>query len=402
MMHTKAILRTIALSLLLAGSAVGSAQAAGSTRIDGKATQLKRTAASQTGFDGNGWYWNPAEAGTGFLFEAQGNNGFAGFFMYDESSGKPVWYVVSGPFTANGNGGYGFSGTLQRYQGGQPASSTQYTSPTATSVGNVQITFSAANQAHVQFPGRTMEAVRFNFSDLSKPAGASQPEVGWFWNPAEGGRGYAVEVQNNRVFMAMFHYNSDGSPTWNVVQGDIGSGTLSSSFDTYSGGQSLSGNYRTPTLPVSQGQYVMRFGDPCVGQVQYGNVPTVAVQRFAFGGLPAGYECRARANAVSASIPGRYTGTFSGSELGTFDVNIDTLGRVTGGGYSNTFQLRFGTVGQVTPDGRLSLTATASGVAGASNYTGTIGATCTINGTWAYTMMSGGGQFAGAKSGTCP
>ena len=50
---------------------------------------LKATLAD---FKGHGVYWNPAESGTGFFFEAQGGLGVATFYMY-EASGRPVWYL---------------------------------------------------------------------------------------------------------------------------------------------------------------------------------------------------------------------------------------------------------------------------------------------------------------------
>ena len=81
------------------------------------------------------------------------------------------------------------------------------------------ISFSG-NDAAVQLPGgRRIAATRFDFGGLVTPQKNHQPETGWYWNPAEGGRGYALEVQNDKLFMAMFHYNDDGSPTWNVVEG---------------------------------------------------------------------------------------------------------------------------------------------------------------------------------------
>jgi hypothetical protein len=33
---------------------------------------------------------------------------------------------------------------------------------------------------------------------------AVTPENGWWWNPAESGRGFNIETQNNTVFVATF------------------------------------------------------------------------------------------------------------------------------------------------------------------------------------------------------
>ena len=44
--------------------------------------------AAASNFTGNGWYWDAAAGGTGIMFEAQGDAGFLGLFMY-EADGRP-------------------------------------------------------------------------------------------------------------------------------------------------------------------------------------------------------------------------------------------------------------------------------------------------------------------------
>jgi hypothetical protein len=43
-----------------------------------------------------------------------------------------------------------------------------------------------------------------------------QPRTGWFWNPAEGGRGFAIERQGSQLFVAGFMYETTGESTWYV------------------------------------------------------------------------------------------------------------------------------------------------------------------------------------------
>ena len=248
--------------------------------------------ASVNQFAANGWFWNPAEGGTGFMFEAQGNKGFVAFFMYEEGTGKPVWYAADGAFVANADGSYSFNGDLRYYTGGQAVSSPTYVVPKSVSIGAVSIQFNG-NGGTVLLPGgRTINGTRYDFAGLGSKPAAAQPEVGWYYNPAEGGRGYAIEVQNNKVFMAMFHYNEDGSPTWHVVDGDISSGVVTNPFQLFGGGQSLSSAYRTPKQQVNLGSYTLSFRNNCAGQVQLAGTPAVGVRRFVFGDLPAGFECR--------------------------------------------------------------------------------------------------------------
>jgi hypothetical protein len=79
-------------------------------------------------------------------------------------------------------------------------------------------------------------------------ANALVPESGWYFNPAESGRGFNIEIQGNTLFMAGFVYDAAGNPIWFVSSGPM------SSDRTYSGaayqtanGQPLGGLYRTPT-----------------------------------------------------------------------------------------------------------------------------------------------------------
>ena len=271
--------------------AAAAAAAAASAAPAGKQVQA---GPSVNQFKANGWFWNPQEGGTGFMFEAQGNRGFVAFFMYEDLTAKPIWYAADGAFVANADGSFGFSGDLRVYRGGQAVSSATYRAPTSVSLGPVAISFSG-NAATAQLPGgRQILATRYDYAGLGSAQKLNQPETGWYFNPEQGGRGYAIEVQNNELFMAMFHYNEDGSPTWNVVDGNIASGELSSQFQRFTGGQSLTSSYRSPGGASFLGDFTLSFRHACAGQVQFGGVAPVTLQRFVIGGgaLPYGGECR--------------------------------------------------------------------------------------------------------------
>ncbi|KAF0811530.1 hypothetical protein IGB42_03987 [Andreprevotia sp. IGB-42] len=357
--------------------------------------------AAKAAFTANGWYWNPSESGTGFMFEAQGNAGFVAFFLYDDS-GKPVWYVSSGQITDNGNNAYRFNGTLQYYRNGQPAGSTVYKTPTASTVGNVRIDFAASGLATLYLPSRTQQVTRFDFAGIGVAASRTQPETGWYWNPAEGGRGYAIEVQNNRVFLAMFHYNSDGSPTWNILQGPLSGSMLTNEFEAYIGGQTLSGAFKAATKRAGNDVFSMRFSEACAGTLQFNATVPVAVRRFSFGQLPGGQECRAGSVAISSKIPGTYRGNYSGNDTGNYSVYIDAGGRVFGTVQSTRYGLTFTASGQVAADGTVSVSTL--GTAGGSVFSGTINTSksCAISGNWQFLNTSqGGGTFSGNKDGGC-
>lgn len=236
--------------------------------------------AAASGFGGNGTYWNPFEPGTGFVFEAQGDTGVVTFFVFD-TKGKPVWYTASGPFSTAGSG-FSFSGTLLRYSGGQPATSSVPKTPTSAAVGSVQISFNG-DAARVELPGRVFAAQRFNPSSQGTPATATQPQTGIYWNPAESGRGYTIEVRSGIAMIGVFHYDEEGSPTWNLVVGDIASGTLAADFNAYSGGQTLTGTFVATKGPASAGQFRAAFNHACQGTIQFPGKAAIAVEHFVFG-----------------------------------------------------------------------------------------------------------------------
>lgn len=86
---------------------------------------------------------------------------------------------------------------------------------------------------------------------IAGSASAVLPDSGWYFNTAEGGRGFNIEIQNNTLFMAGFVYDTAGNPIWVVSGGPM------STDRTYSGaafqtanGQPLGGAYRAPsTVP---------------------------------------------------------------------------------------------------------------------------------------------------------
>jgi hypothetical protein len=48
---------------------------------------------------------------------------------------------------------------------------------------------------------------------------AADPQVGWWWNPDESGRGYFVESQGGIMYMAAYLYAGNGRARWLVSGG---------------------------------------------------------------------------------------------------------------------------------------------------------------------------------------
>jgi hypothetical protein len=63
---------------------------------------------------------------------------------------------------------------------------------------------------------------------LAASALAFYPVDGWWYDPAEPGRGFLIEMQDDEMFIAAFHYLPSGRPIWWVANGryDHNSGAL--------------------------------------------------------------------------------------------------------------------------------------------------------------------------------
>jgi hypothetical protein len=105
---------------------------------------------------------------------------------------------------------------------------------------------------------------------------------GWYWNPAEGGRGFFLERQQDRFFMAGFHYAADGKAIWFTGQGTIVDGVLSSPMSMFRDGQSLTGAYRAPVALPSPGPLAIDFGSSGTRATMTWPGGTVALERFGF------------------------------------------------------------------------------------------------------------------------
>jgi hypothetical protein len=107
------------------------------------------------------------------------------------------------------------------------------------------------------------------------------PQTGWWWNTAEGGRGYSLEVQGNVVFFAAYLYDVTGRATWTIAAGptSLDGSLFVGRLESYAGGQSLSGDYHAPGLPGNLGDITLAFNDASHGSLVWPG-GTVPIERF--------------------------------------------------------------------------------------------------------------------------
>ena len=115
------------------------------------------------------------------------------------------------------------------------------------------------------------------------------PQTGWWWNPAEGGRGFSIEAQGDNLFFAAFHYEANGRATWNVSPGPVSLGGSYFTSDLYNvtDGQTLGGPYHAANA-VKAGPITLTFSDASHGTMTWPG-GTVPIERMNLvpGGLQA-------------------------------------------------------------------------------------------------------------------
>jgi hypothetical protein len=112
----------------------------------------------------------------------------------------------------------------------------------------------------------------------------ADPEVGWWWNPNESGRGFFVESQGGVTFIGAYLYDDDGHAKW-FVSGGPNLDPYNWTGDMYSeaNGQTLFGTYVAPGNAVVVGQLSVHFNDDTHGMLTWPG-GTIAIERQRFGG----------------------------------------------------------------------------------------------------------------------
>lgn len=201
----------------------------------------------------DGWWWNPAESGRGFSIEVQGNNLFMAGYLY-AGDGRATWLTSAGAMSSPTQ----YNGVLQSFGNGQTLTGVyQPASLTNANVGAVSLQFSDPSHATLTWPGGTIPIERYIYAS---GAPAFQPETGWWWNAAESGRGFTIEIQGNTLFMAGYMYDASGNPIWYSTSGPMSTATLYLGiWQQFANGQTLTGTHHLPSNPSNVGAVTLQF-----------------------------------------------------------------------------------------------------------------------------------------------
>ncbi len=230
-----------------------------------------------------GWWWNASEPGRGFSIEKRDNKIFLAGFYY-ETTGAAAWSVST--LTQQADGSY--SGVLERYVGGQVLGGA-FRTATGIKLADVVLRFSTASVGtlRIQAVSGTTTNIALQRFPISTPAAfatsAASFESGWWWNEAEPGRGYFIEVQGTQAFISIFGYESSGQAVWYVANANLGSpSAMSASLLRYAAGQSLQGAHANPVSAASPGSVGFQFASPTTGTLTLPDGSRTNIRRFVF------------------------------------------------------------------------------------------------------------------------
>lgn len=227
----------------------------------------------------NGIWWNPAESGRGFAIDKQGDRIALGAYMY-ETSGVATWYLAILQKRANGT----YAGEMIRYAGGQPLAGAYRAPSSSVKIADAVLVFSSPTNGwlKVQPPGGVATTIQLARFAASGGAPAVSAETGLWWNEAESGRGYVIEVQGSQLLFSAYAYAESGQSTWYLTTGSVSGQSAGGALQQYVNGQSLQGNYRAPVVSGSPGTAQITFTGTNRANLTLPNGQVVPIKRFTF------------------------------------------------------------------------------------------------------------------------
>jgi hypothetical protein len=118
---------------------------------------------------------------------------------------------------------------------------------------------------------------------VTAPA-ANMPQRGWYVSPGEAGRGWMVEVQGDKLFIAGFMYNNNGYPIWYLSSGTMTNANFFSGvWQNFGSGQTYTSQWAAPGAVLTNsnaGSLTLNFGTSTTGSLTLPNGRIIPLVRF--------------------------------------------------------------------------------------------------------------------------
>ncbi len=194
----------------------------------------------------SGVYWNPAEAGRGFVVETSGDVLAISAYYY-ATNGRATWSLAAGPLVQSR-----LQAPLVTQRGGQTLTGVYVAPAPATTLGTIEAIATSERSMVLNWPGGwvLLERASLRADGALLPPRTGAPEAGFWWAPEENGRGYVLDIQDDQVFLAGYMYDAAGEPTWYLGIGALNAqlNRLSTNWLEFAGGQTLTGPYQPNRL----------------------------------------------------------------------------------------------------------------------------------------------------------
>ena len=129
-----------------------------------------------------------------------------------------------------------------------------------------------------------LASLLFALADSASALTVGGPTQGLWWNPAESGRGYQIDLQGDTMVVTTYVYEQSGDPIWYLSSGtyDHTTGIFQSAYDIFANGQCFGCPYVAPTHTGDAGPITVTFhtnqtatltypgGSTEISKVQYG------------------------------------------------------------------------------------------------------------------------------------
>jgi len=103
------------------------------------------------------------------------------------------------------------------------------------------------------------------------------PQTGLWWNPAESGSGYNIEVHHGVLVVTIYSYAPSGQAQWYIVVGTLTNGSITAPLQKYVYGQCITCSYQNPVSAGDDGNVTFTFTSPTSGTMRIGNRVTSIV-----------------------------------------------------------------------------------------------------------------------------